>query len=627
MATEPIADEPVIAYRLFRKEEIDQLGEFLLKQAELKNQFPDYPKWIRKIIPQIIGSAEKKNEIGNWRLAFGLFKGIPKEETTLNKKIIGSALINLSTSNSVELKSFFICPEDRKHSYSYKLFDMVHTHCAKHGIRKIETSVSSSDIATISIFLRQGYKVINEEDIYLIGQPRIRMQKKLLPFFEGDPFDWEQICFWFITNYLKAYNIEQEEKELNFKLDLSNDGVTDFKQDIQISNCTNNSCFRLTLNCRAYVLTKCDINELKQSIDKSKKEKKDLTIYLIKEIDESEKKYLDKNQLIYFDERKICSDSGKLNLPSYSKRDIGGMIVELKENYYNHITNKKNFVYYKGAKIGHNLRQHSIIFFFVLPSKNEIKGEIMGYGYLKTPPTIGNPEKEWQKNSGKAILEKEDFNQFTQNKERIMTMQICDFKHITPIKFNAIIQSINFNLEPEDLHQYYLDKKTTKALIAGYQPLDGFEDNNLKIVSSFVKHCDSRSYSAFWTKKKEIKKEPENIAKTLLTSFLDSKFYTYEELLIGNGFVDILARERNEQDKHILLELKINNGPSYLKKGVNRLKEYINKADTYNIMKQVYFIIFNFTDSNTAKNYHLKKIRYKDYKIIVFVISLPRCHE
>lgn len=161
---------PVVVYRLFHKEEISELERFLLAQTELKAQFPDYKSWLQKIIPQIIKSAQRDDGNNSWRLAFGLFAGIPTN-TEINKKLIGTALINLTTSNSVELKSFFISPKHRRKLYSKKLFDIIYDHCAKHGIRKIETSISSSDMVTLSAFLKQGYRIINEEDIYLNNQP------------------------------------------------------------------------------------------------------------------------------------------------------------------------------------------------------------------------------------------------------------------------------------------------------------------------------------------------------------------------------------------------------------------------------------------------------------------------
>lgn len=406
---------------------------------------------------------------------------------------------------------------------------------------------------------------------------------------------------------------------LDFNIDLGSEG----KIKILDSSDTN---FKIPIDCSALVMENLKITQLKNALKQNKNRKRHLTIFLIKSIEDKVKKYLDKNKLIYFDEEKICFESKRFNPLQFLKKDINGMIVEVKPPYFENIGSKKSFVYFKGKRIGHHLKKGDFIFLFVLPSKNNLKGEILGFGTLKKKPSIGDSQIAWKKYQKKVLLSKEDFNQFTQNKKKIMSMEIQNFKLIPSIGYDRLKGLLNLECEPEDFHQQYLSKKNIHVITRS--PAEGgsiiWKNENMEtIISDFVKYSKKNNKSSFWAKSKKLKSEPENIAKNLLDAYLTPRYITYKEVSAGDGFVDILARKKNENSKHTLIELKVNKGPRYVQAGINRFKRYIDDL-SYELEKKVYYIIYDFTAKYTSKVFNKKKLKHKGYSIKILIIHLPK---
>lgn len=621
-----------IAYRLFREPEIKELEKFLLDKEDLKEQFPDYEKWIKKVIPQIIGSVkDDSKESKTGRLAFGLFEGAPTEDDEISKKMIGTSLLNLSTSKTVELKSFYIDSQEKEvvDELSRKLLHILEDHCLRHGIKKIETSILSTDIHMLKIFLKRGYKLLNEEDIYQNKKLRVRLKKELVPFYDGDPFDWNQISRWFLEYFINAYEINGKKKEVDFKVDVSNikfPRILPKKENLRLEF----DEFKFTLDGKGHIEDKIDKFQVKNKFKKSLKERKHITLFMLKEANEKVKSEILKNNGILLDHDTIIKESKKLILPSFPKTKIGGMIVEVRPNYFENIGGKKNFVYFKGAKIGRQLSKGHIIFIFVLPSGKEIKGQICGYGYLKKKPTVGEPEKEWKRYSrNSTLIPKSEFNQFIEDKDEIMSLHIERFEFITGIGLEKIKKILDSKLEPEDVGHQYISKKMKDELLEypkGVKLTRNLEGHN-RIISelrSFAKHCEATCQNSFWTKKGDKKPEPESNATSLLQMDLRRDYYHYDNVKVGDGYVDILLRPKGKE-KHYVMELKINYGPLYIKEGLNRLEKYIvNAQKKYDTEKDAYYIIFDLTvDGRAKKKYDGKEKKFKYGTIHYVGICLP----
>ncbi|MCK5022868.1 MAG: hypothetical protein KAS04_01710 [Candidatus Aenigmarchaeota archaeon] len=130
-----------------------------------------------------------------------------------------------------------------------------------------------------------------------------------------------------------------------------------------------------------------------------------------------------------------------------------------------------------------------------------------------------------------------------------------------------------------------------------------------KIVEAFLKFFEQRFSSI------RNEKHIQELLDTYLNATFKERVFTVKELGSGDGFLDILLiYSKNDSIYKILFELKIFYSPSYYKKGLKRLSEYM---ETERLDKSFYIIC---DPRKSAKSAEYTK-KTKSGEIFVYIVK------
>lgn len=130
-----------------------------------------------------------------------------------------------------------------------------------------------------------------------------------------------------------------------------------------------------------------------------------------------------------------------------------------------------------------------------------------------------------------------------------------------------------------------------------------------KIVERFLEFFEQRIPSV------RNERQIQDLLDSYLNAALGKKVFTVKELRSGDGFLDImLICSKNDDINKILFELKIFYGPAYYKKGIDRLKEYM---DVERLEKSFYIVCDPRKSAKTFEN--IEKVENKD--IFVYFVK------
>lgn len=189
-----------------------------------------------------------------------------------------------------------------------------------------------------------------------------------------------------------------------------------------------------------------------------------------------------------------------------------------------------------------------------------------------------------------------------------------DFFRINKINRKKVARGI-INLINKDSNERKKLDIDKKIIIVGKNLLEKVDKRKdifsemKKIVEAFLKYFEQRiSYV-------RDEKHIQDLLDFYLNGVFRERIFTVKELGSGDGFLDILLiYPRNNVIHKVLFELKIFYSPSYYRKGLNRLSEYM---ETENLNKSFYIICDPRKIAKTDKY----KVKTNSGEVFVYLIK------
>lgn len=409
--------------RLLSESEIDQLDRLLV--PHLSKKYPNFESWLQKAKSGI--KKGTRIAFGEW--AFG--------------NLISTVILKPTISGTVELKSLFVDPDFQRMGRGPQIYDIAEKQCLKMNFKKIVVDTFCEDNDIVHFLIGNGYKIYGKEDLYGNGNESYLFSKTLKPQYVGDPYDWEAITKWLIENHfgfevVKVHPIVKK-RALDFSIKKTINSNFEIKGLIEVKD------------------TRVDQDPVSMLYQKSVDGGYHVPIFIGREFKSRAIDFAEEKGVILIDEKGITEISG-LQPPEISKQGIRGILLPIKPEFYQNIILQKlnEFVYFKGAPFGKELKKgDSIVFYVESPRK-----EISAYGTI-TSISIDKPEIQWKSFGEKSVFDKKDFFRFANSKREILAIEIKNFVEIKPIEHDEIIQIVPAKL----LSGGYIDKNTMDKLI------------------------------------------------------------------------------------------------------------------------------------------------------------------
>jgi N-acetylglutamate synthase-like GNAT family acetyltransferase/predicted transcriptional regulator len=405
--------------RILHEDEIVQLRDLLV--PELKDKFPNFEVWLEK--------AQKKIKEGE-RIAIGIWK----------EKLIAASIIKLTTSNTAELKTFFVDTDFRDQSYGNSLYKETELQCRQAGVTKIITNTHIDNTQIVEFFISKGFLIAGKEDLYGDRRYLYIMSKSLNPKYLGDPYDWEELGEWFLRTRINAIKIKDHPKVLDRRFDRHMHIITgDYPLDIlvEIKN------------------QKVDIDNIEILHKKCNESNYHLAIFIGREFTERAKKYANDHGVILFDNEDITNILGK-RPPQFREGPISGMVVPIKPDYLKRIVKgKPPFFYIKGGSDGKYLKKgHLIAFYSTEPEK-----KIYILGKVKSIK-LGISQELWESIGNKTVFSREEFFRYTSIKQIILAIELSEIWEIPVIEG----EELDLIIPKKDRSGSYMDEKTVDRI-------------------------------------------------------------------------------------------------------------------------------------------------------------------
>lgn len=355
--------------RILSKNERESL-ETLLRSQNLK--YPNYDKWVSETITQI-DSGEK--------IAFGLF--------TSAQEIAGDGIIRITASKTVELKNFFIQENYRKQGNGRLLLEYIENYCIENWCTQIHVDMPIDDCPTIIFFIKNGYEFQARGDFYGRGEESYLLVKKLQIKYIGE-YDWVKISDW-VMNKIFRYNI-----------------VNKIDEKCSYYSKSNNSIELMATVCI------CDNLDIEIGIENLQDLLKPLNIrgnlFCFASRFSSELiQYAEENGITLVDHDKLEKLSG-FTLPTSSK-DIAGLIVVIKPEYYEKLVNNEDRVFIQGKGVPNGVEENQVLLFYVTSPTQAIGG----FTQIRKI-TEDKPSDIWKKYSRQSAFADEEYYAYTEGK-------------------------------------------------------------------------------------------------------------------------------------------------------------------------------------------------------------------
>ncbi|MDY0387165.1 MAG: GNAT family N-acetyltransferase [Methanolobus sp.] len=420
--TASLANDKVIT-RLLSESEIDELDRLLVPY--LSKKYPNFEFWLQK--------AKDGIKEGN-RIAFGEWE---------YGKLVSTIILKPTISGTVELKSLFVDPDFQGIGRGTQIYDIAEKQCLKMNFKKIVVDTFCHDNDIVHFLIGNGYKIYGKEDLYGNGNESYLFSKTLKPKYVGDPYDWEAITEWLIENHFGFEVVEVhpiiKSRALDFSIKKKINSKFEIKGLIEVKD------------------TLVDQDPVLMLYQKALDGGYHVPIFIGRKFKSRAIDFAKNKGVILIDEDGIKEISG-LRPPEMSKKDIRGILLPIKPEFYQNIVLQKlkEFVYFKGAPFGKFLKPGDSIIFYVESPRKEISAQ----GLVKSI-SIDKPEIQWESYGKRSVFDQKDFFRFAKSKREILAIEINDFKEIEPIVHNEIIQRVPEKL----LSGGYIDKETLDTLI------------------------------------------------------------------------------------------------------------------------------------------------------------------
>jgi predicted transcriptional regulator/GNAT superfamily N-acetyltransferase len=420
--TTSLANDKLIT-RLLSESEIDELDRLLL--PHLSKKYPNFESWLQK--------AKDGIKEGN-RIAFGEWA---------YGKLVSTIILKPTVSGTVELKSLFVDPDFQGAGRGPQIYEIAEEQCLKMNFKKIVVDTFCQDNDIVHFLIANGYKIYGKEDLYGNGNESYLFSKTLKPQYVGDPYDWEAITEWLIVNHF-GFEVDEnhpiiDKRALDFSIKKKINSKFEIKGLIEVKD------------------TLVDQDPVSMLYQKAIDGGYHVPIFIGRKFKSRAIDFAKNKGVILIDEKGITEISG-LKPPGVSKKDIRGILLPIKPEFYQKIVLQElnNFVYFKGAPFGKFLKKDDFIIFYVESPRKEISS----YGRIKSI-SIDKPEIQWESYGKRSVFDEKDFFRFANSKREIMAIEIKGFTEIKPIGHKEIIQLIPAKL----LSGGYIDKDTLDKLI------------------------------------------------------------------------------------------------------------------------------------------------------------------
>lgn len=355
--------------------------ELLLCQQDLK--YPNYDEWVSETIEQV--RCAKK-------IAFGLF--ISSEE------IVGDGILRITASGTVELKNFYIHKDYRSRRFGSLLLDYVENYCIEMGYTQIHVDMLIEERDTATFFIKKHYYFQARGDFYGQGTESYLLVKKLPIKYIGD-YDWVEISSW-VLDKIFGYNLVDESCHTYSKkmgcVELIATAFIDDDLDVELDDDALKNLFNL--------------QHFKGNL-----------FYFAPHFSDSAIEYANKKGITLIDRDKLQELSGH-PLPTSSK-DIGGLIVVIKPEYFKQLVQIKDRVFIKGGRIPTGVKKNQVILFYITSPTQAIGG----YAQIKKI-TQDTPLEIWNKYSRQSAFADDDYKTYTDGKSAVTVYSFEDIKEL-----------------------------------------------------------------------------------------------------------------------------------------------------------------------------------------------------
>lgn len=429
--------------RIFLQGDADDIQRLQHNAPEFNQHYPKHHEWLKMAIAEIVAGK---------RFAFGVYTTTFDAYGNPTMSLAGSIILKKETyTDAVQLKNLFIRPEDRGHGYGKALLDAAEQFCLKRGFTSIETEVPSQEQKTVYFLSRQGFYVLNLiESPYRKGDQIYRMYKHLPARYTGDPFDLFEISRWLFENlYGFRINAAQEPRV---------DFVSDFRSDPQAAIGTNGT----RIEGSAYVID-TPTPATSDNFDVFQREnKRHLLAVVARSFTSDAERFCKRHRILGLSASTIEAQFRTLfavGLHSFSKENIGGMIVPVNSKYATRLAElSPTPTYFKGGPIGKYLKQGDLVLFHVEDSTYMSGGGIHAYGEVATCET-GSPQEIWSRyESKRPMFPKDDYFAWCADMAEVIALTFSSIVRIKPMRFKEVTAT---EFDAEQIGHFYLSRDET----------------------------------------------------------------------------------------------------------------------------------------------------------------------
>lgn len=428
--------------RIFLQSDAEDIRRLQLNAPEFRKHYPQHDEWLRMAIHEVVEGK---------RFAFGIYKTTFSELGEPTISLIGSIILKKETYSYVaQLKNLYIKPDERNRGYGRALFEVVEQYCIKRGFTAIETEVPFEESRTVNFLNVMGFFVQSlVESPYRKGDRIYRMYKHLPSKYTGDPFDLFNLSCWLFENLHNFRIVSSEEPNVHF--------VSDFRFDFQSAYSTEAT----QIQGSAYVIDEPVLLAPDKIGLFHKNNKKHLLSVITRQFSPEARKFCKNHRIFALDTETIEKELKSIfaiDLPSFPREQVQGMIVSVNSKYFKKLTESTGLMtYFKDGPIGKYLRNGDLALFYVEESVHFSNGGIKAYCEIATCE-MGAPDLIWDKYANRnPIFPKEDYFAWCANKAEIIALTFSRVDLIETIPYNKIHEQITQTpFDNERLGHFYL---------------------------------------------------------------------------------------------------------------------------------------------------------------------------
>lgn len=429
---------------LYLEEEFVEVENLLVNTSEFKEYYPDFEKWLNKALDDA-----SKGE----RLIYAVYNpvilsGLP------SLKMDSVAIVKIA-GESAELKCLFINKKTDSSDSGKFLYQCVEEQLAKKQISKIITDIPYENKELNWFLIQNGFQINGLIERYKKGNLDYILSKDIPLCYTGDPFDWCGISEWFLehTYQFKIDACEKQSENL-FRI-----------YDLLLTSQNTNISKLPTIKGKAVVCEGELQNEKSEEVLKFYDKINTFGIVISSKFEDACLGELNKRNILSFNRKDIFEQCG-CKEPFFEREDIDGIIVEVKQEHFEKITDDAEFfTYVKGAGSGKFARKDNYILFLVDSHKESPYGAVMGLGKIKEI-SYADPNAQWDAHKElNPIFSQDDYDQFTRYKKEIIAIVVSNFKRISPISYDNFKSEFGEYLHDDKIGNTYVNEDFTTSFL------------------------------------------------------------------------------------------------------------------------------------------------------------------